>query len=125
MKPRDAALRLKRFEANEKARKVSSLETMIREFEQIATDLSRQIAAEEERTGVRDAGHFAYSTFAKAAALRRKNLLVSVEDLRQQLEAARREHEEAAGELKKLEPLEERNGGDLHRKGDRNRALIG
>src|SRR6185295_15624160 len=125
MKPRDAALRVKRFEVNEKARTVVSMESMIGDFERMANDLARQIAAEEERTGVRDASHFAYSTFAKAAALRRKNLLVSVEDLRQQLEAARREHEEAAGELKKLEPLEERNGGDLHRKGDRNRALIG
>lgn len=125
MKPRDAALRLKRFEANEKARKVVSLETMIHDFEHIATDLARQIAAEEERTAVRDASHFAYSTFAKAAALRRKNLLVSVEDLRLQLDAAKRAHEEAAGELKKLEPLEDRDGSLLHRKGDRNRALIG
>jgi len=82
MKPRDTALRSKRFEASEKARKVASIETMIFDFEQMAADLARQIAAEEERTGVKDAAHFAYSTFAKAAALRRTNLLTSVVDLR-------------------------------------------
>ena len=54
MKPRDTALRSKRFEASEKARKVASIETMIFDFEQMAADLARQIAAEEERTGVKD-----------------------------------------------------------------------
>ena len=37
------ALRLKRFEADEKARKVADLERMVREFENIAADLDRQI----------------------------------------------------------------------------------
>jgi flagellar protein FliJ len=125
MKPRDTALRLKRFEANEKARKMASIEAMIGDFEHMAADLARQIAAEEERTGIKDAAHFAYSTFAKAAHQRRQNLLVSVEDLRVQLETARREHEEAAVEVKKLEPVEGRDSVGLHRKGDRNRAVLG
>jgi len=104
MKPRDAALRLKRFEVSEKARTVVSMESMIGDFERMANDLARQIAAEEERTGIRDTSHFAYSTFAKAASLRRRNLLNSVADLRAKLDAARREHEEMASELSKLEP---------------------
>ena len=109
MKPRDTALRLKRFEASEKARKVASIETMIIDLEHIAADLARQIAAEEERTGVRDPAHFAYSTFAKAAGLRRRNLLTSVDDLKAKLDAARREHDEAVLELRKLEPAEPRD----------------
>ncbi len=125
MKPRDTALRLKRFEATEKARKVASLETMIHDLEQMAADLGRQIAAEEERTGIRDAAHFAYSTFAKAAALRRSNLLTSVVDLRAKLETARRDHEEASAELRKLEPVETRDS-DRHRvRADRNGLMIG
>ena len=104
MKPRDAALRLKRFEVSEKARTVVSMESMIGDFERMANDLARQITAEEERTGIRDTSHFAYSTFAKAASLRRRNLLNSVADLRAKLDAARREHEEMASELSKLEP---------------------
>jgi flagellar export protein FliJ len=122
MKPRDSALKAKRFEATEKARKVASLESMIRDFELMASDLSRQIAAEEERTGVKDPAHFAYSTFAKAAAQRRGNLLASVADLKAKLEAARRDHEEAAAELSKLEPADDRDRP--HRKDDP-RAVAG
>jgi flagellar protein FliJ len=125
MKPRDTALRLKRFEASEKARKVGSIETMILDFEHMAVDLSRQIAAEEERTGVRDPAHFAYSTFAKAAALRRANLLTSVTDLRVKLDAARQEHEDALTELRKLEPVEIRDSDRQMRKSDPSSAVIG
>src|SRR5215813_5373917 len=112
MKPRDAALRLKRFEVSEKARTVVSMESMIGDFERMAHDLARQIAAEEERTGIKDTSHFAYSTFAKAASLRRMNLLNSVADLRAKLDAAKREHEEMANELSKLEPVTAREGHD-------------
>jgi flagellar protein FliJ len=125
MKPRDTALRLKRFEASEKARKVGSIETMILDFEHMAIDLSRQIAAEEERTGVRDPAHFAYSTFAKAAALRRANLLTSVTDLRVKLDAARKEHEDALRELRKLEPVEIRDSDRQMRKSDPSSAVVG
>jgi hypothetical protein len=95
MKARESALRLKRFEADEKARKVADLEHMIREFENMAVDLDRQIRAEEDRTGVKDPVHFSYSTFAKSASQRRDNLRTSVEGLRQKLEAAQRERDEA------------------------------
>ncbi len=108
MKPRDAALKAKRFEVAEKARKLASLDSMIRDFEMMASDLSRQIVAEEERTGVKDPAHFAYSTFAKAAAQRRGNLQTSVADLRAKFDIAKRDHEEAAQELSKLEPAEDR-----------------
>jgi flagellar FliJ protein len=109
MKVRDSALRAKRFEASEKGRKVVSLEAMIREFETMISDLSRQISVEEERTGVRDASHFAYSTFAKSAAQRRSNLATSLGDLKAKLDMARRDYEDAAAELSKLEPAEDRD----------------
>jgi len=127
MKPRDSALRLKKFEVAEKAHKIASMETMILDFEHMAADLARQIAAEEERTGVKDPQHFAYSTFAKAAGLRRSNLLNSVADLRAKLEAARREHDEVATELNKLEPVETRDLDRQHAKHDprSNGAMIG
>jgi hypothetical protein len=125
MKPRDTALRLKRFEAAEKARKVASLETMILDLEHIAVDLARQITAEEERTGIKDPAHFAYSTFAKAAGLRRTNLLTSVADLKVKLESARREHEELVLELKKLDPPESRDSDRQHDKASSNGLMIG
>lgn len=95
MKARESALRLKRFAADEKARKVADLEHMIREFDGMASDLDRQIKAEEERTGVRDPAHFNYSTFAKSASQRRDNLIASADGLRAKLEIALRERDEA------------------------------
>jgi hypothetical protein len=105
-------VKAKRFEVAEKARKIASLEGTIRDFELMAVDLARQIANEEDRTGIRDEAHFAYSTFAKAAAQRRANLLTSVADLQAKLAIARRDHEDAAQALKRLEPaVEERDRG--------------
>lgn len=96
MKARETALRLKKFEAEEKARKVSDLEQMIREFETIASDLDRQIQVEEDRSGVRDPKHFAYSTFAKSAAVRRDNLIASIAGLREKLQDAVKERDTAS-----------------------------
>jgi len=124
MKTRDAALRLKRFEVTEKARKVASMETMVADFEHMASDLMRQIAVEEERTGIKDCAHFAYSTFAKAARLRRSKLLDSVADLKIKLDTAKREHEEVASELSKLEPAATREADRSPAKVDR-LAMIG
>src|SRR4030042_2040496 len=74
MKSRDAVSRLKRFEVEEKQRKVAEIEMMIGDFGQMAQDLDRQIAIEQERAGVSDTNHYAYPTFAKAAIQRRDNL---------------------------------------------------
>lgn len=101
MKSRENALRLKRFTADECARKVADLEYMVREFEQMAQDLDRQIHAEEERTGIRDSAHFAYSTFAKAASQRRNNLRNSVADLQVKLDSAVQERDRALADLER------------------------
>jgi flagellar protein FliJ len=123
MRSRESALRSKRFEADEKSRKVQGLEQMIREFQQIATDLERQVQAEEERTGVRDRTHFAYSTFAKAATQRRNNLLASIADLRVKLEDATRERDEAVAELALTEVDEPRDQDRTRRTSERPAAV--
>ncbi len=94
MKSRETAMRVKRHEVEEKSRKVEDLERIIREFDQMASDLERQIQLEEDRTGIRDRGHFSYSTFAKAAAQRRDNLRQSTEGLREKLASAVRERDD-------------------------------
>ena len=99
MKARETAMRLKRREVDEKSRKVQDLERIIREFDQMALDLERQIQLEEDRTGIRDRAHFSYSTFAKAAAQRRDNLKTSTDGLREKLAAAVRERDDSADEL--------------------------
>jgi flagellar protein FliJ len=123
MKVRDAAVRLKRFEASEKARKVADLEHMIREFEHMAVDLDRQILAEEDRTGVKDISHFSYSTFAKAASQRRSNLRASIEGLVAKLEAAVRERDAAQADLDAVGAMEPREQDRGRRRMDRVSAV--
>jgi len=119
MKARETTLKLKRFDADEKARKVRDLEQMIREFENMAIDLERQIRAEEERTGVRDAGHFAYSTFAKSASQRRSNLLTSIESLRVKYDAAVKDRDDAQAEITRGGVVEGREFDRPRRRGER------
>jgi flagellar protein FliJ len=119
MRSRESALRLKRFEADEKSRKADGLEQMMREFQHMATDLERQIQAEEERTGVKDRAHFAYSTFAKAAAQRRDNLLASIADLRVQLDEAIRQRDDARADLTASEAAEPREQTRTRRNAER------
>ena len=109
MKSREGVVRLKRFQVEEKRRKVEQIETMIAEFERMAGELDAQITAEQERSGIHDMDHFAYSTFAKAAAQRRDNLNASAAELTGQLEAAQAELVEASEELDKLEALSNRD----------------
>src|SRR5689334_14036135 len=67
MKSRESVVRLKRFQVEEKRRQVAQIDSMIAEFNRMSAELDVQINAEQERTGIRDTTHFAYSTFAKAA----------------------------------------------------------
>lgn len=113
MKSRDALIRLKRFDVEEKRRKVADIEAMIGDFNLMAVDLDRQIAIEQERAGISDINHYAYPTFAKAAIQRRNNLAASAADLAARLAAAREELDEACEELKKIELLEERDAERL------------
>jgi flagellar FliJ protein len=109
MKSREGLIRLKRFHVDDKRRQVSQIETMIAEFERMAKDLDDQIRAEQDRSGIHDAGHFAYPTFAKAAMQRRDNLYASAAELKQQLAAAKAEFDEAVEELEKHQALADRD----------------
>ena len=109
MKSNYPTLRAKRFDVADKARKVVALEAMVIDFQHMALELARQISAEEERTGVKNPSHVAYSTFATATTQRRAKLLNSVADLRPKLDIARRDLEEAEAELRRLEPAETRD----------------
>ena len=109
MKSRVSIIRLKKFQVDEKRRKVAQIEAMIAEFERIAADLDREIQAEQDRTGIHDPSHFAYSTYAKAAIGRSDNLKRSTEELVGQLERAQAALRDSFEELKKLELLDERD----------------
>lgn len=109
MKSRDTLIRLKKFQVDEKRRKVAQIEAMIAEFERMAGDLDREIKSEQDRAGIHDPAHFAYPTYAKAAITRRENLKRSADELRTQLEDAKAALAEAFEDLKKVELLDERD----------------
>jgi flagellar export protein FliJ len=118
MKSRDTLIRLKKFQVDEKRRRVAQIEGMIAEFDRMAADLEREIKAEQERAGIHDPGHFAYPTYAKAAMQRRENLQRSADELRAQLESATAALAEAFEEVKKIELLDERD--QMRERGEEN-----
>ena len=109
MKSRETLIRLKKFQVDDKRRRVAQIEGMIAEFDRIAGDLEREIKTEQDRAGIHDPAHFAYPTYAKAAMQRRENLRRSVSELRTQLDEAQAALGEAFEELKKVELLDERD----------------
>ena len=67
MKSRETLIRLKKFQVDEKRRKVAQIEAMIADFDRMAGDLDREIKTEQDRAGIHDPSHFADPTYAKAA----------------------------------------------------------
>ena len=109
MKSRETLIRLKKFQVDEKRRKVAQIEAMIAEFDRIAAELDREIKLEQDRAGIHDPAHFAYPTYAKAAIARRENLKRSADELKVQMDDAKAALGEAFEELKKVEMLDERD----------------
>ncbi len=109
MKSRETLIRLKKFQVDEKQRKVAQIETMIAEFERMAGDLEREIRVKQDRAGIHDPAHFAYPTYAKAAIGRRETFKRSADELRGQLEGVKGGLDDALDELKKAELLDERD----------------
>src|SRR4030095_206776 len=109
MKSRETLIRLKKFQVDDKRRRVAQIEGMIAEFERIATELEREIRVEQERAGIPDQAHCAYPTSATAALQRRENLKRAADELKAQLDDAKATLGEAFEELKKVELLDERD----------------
>jgi flagellar export protein FliJ len=108
MRSKDSLLRLHRFKYEDRRRQVAEMEVMISEFLRKQDELEAHIRMEENRNGVTDPSHFNYSTSAKASRIRRDNLLRSIGELKDQLEAAKAALEEEAAELRKVEMLAEK-----------------
>ncbi len=128
MKSRDTLIRLKKFQADDRRKRVAQIEAMIAEFTRMAGDLDREIATEEQRSGNANPAHFAYSTYARAARGRRDNLKNSADELRGQLEEAKARLAEALEEVAKAQSLDGRDKSERVIESMRDRAdpnLIG
>ena len=110
MRSKENVLRLHRFKHEERRRQVTEIELMITEFLRKQDELDAHIRMEESRNGVSDPSHYNYSTAAKASRARRDNLLRSIGELRDQLEAAKAALVEEEAELRKIELLAEKGG---------------
>ncbi len=111
MKSRDTLVRLKRFQAEEKRRRVVQLNAMIAEFTRMANELEREIGQEERRANISDLSHFAYPTYARAARSRRDNILASISELRAQLDEAEAQFKDASEDLAKTQSQDARDRG--------------
>jgi flagellar export protein FliJ len=109
MKSRETLIRLRKFQVDEKRRRLAQIESMIAEFDRMAAELEREIKAEQDRAGIHDPAHFAYPTYAKAAMQRRDNLVRSGDELKVQLDDAKNALADAFEDLKKVEMLDERD----------------
>ncbi|MGE4373212.1 MAG: flagellar export protein FliJ [Xanthobacter sp.] len=89
MKSREPLIRAKKFQMDDVRRRIAQIEGMIADFSRMVSDLDRDIAAEETRSGVSDPRHFAYPPLAQAARGRRDNLQHSIEELTSQCDGAR------------------------------------
>lgn len=111
MRSRETLLRLHRFRTEEKRRQVADIDSMIQDFMRKYDELDAQVKFEESRNGVTDPNHFNYSLSAKAARMRRDNLMRSIAELKDQLADARAALEEEERELRRAELLVEKEGG--------------
>jgi len=69
-------------------RRIPILKRLIADCDRLAADLDQEVRNEEDRVKIRDPVHSAYSTYAKATALRRDNLRRSADELREHLAKA-------------------------------------
>lgn len=81
MKPRESTIQAKEFQAAALRRQLTQFERMIGDLEVVSVELTKQIEAEERRSGVADPANFAYSTVARAARDRRTNLAATIDEL--------------------------------------------
>ena len=81
MKPRESTIQAKEFQAAALRRQLAQFERMIADLEIIRVELGKQIEGEERRSGIADPTNFAYSTVARAARERRRNLSATIGDL--------------------------------------------
>jgi hypothetical protein len=70
-------------------RRIATLKRLIADCDRTAADLDHEVRSEEDRAKIHDRAHFAYSTYAKATALRRDNLRRSADELRAHLANAK------------------------------------
>ncbi len=108
MSNRLSLLKLKKFDVEEKRKRLRQIDDLIAELEANILELKGQIEEEHRKTGIDDETHFAYSTFAKSARLRCEKMRTSITTLSSHRVAAEEHLNGAIEEWRKVETLVER-----------------
>lgn len=71
-------IKQKNFQVAERSKIIGNLEMTVAEFERSLAILNKEIESAENRNGIHDPKHFAYSLLAKATSERRDNVARSL-----------------------------------------------
>ncbi len=107
MKSREALIRLQKWHVDGIRRKLSELEGMRAEFESRRAELEATVADERKFGETSPIGSYAYPTFARAMNERRTKLEESLRGIEREIQGTKDSLQDAYGELKKAELLEE------------------
>ncbi len=100
-------IRVQKWKLDEKRREVTDLENLLANFNAQLTKLNNEQVKEQQLASSDPEASLLYANYAKAAKIRRENLMNSVEDMEEKIEVAREEMAEVFQELKKFEISEE------------------
>jgi flagellar FliJ protein len=100
-------IRVQKWKLDEKRREVTDLENLLANFNAQLTKLNQEQVKEQELASADPEAALLYASYAKAAKIRRENLMNSVQDMEEKIEVAREEMAEVFQELKKFEISEE------------------
>jgi flagellar export protein FliJ len=103
MTPFDSLVRISRWQLDEKRQKLAELERLAERLQSDLERLDEGIAVEQRLAESDDMARRAYPAFLEAELDRRRRLEKSIEDVQQEIEAAREEVGDAFRELKKYE----------------------
>jgi flagellar export protein FliJ len=103
MKGLPTLIRVRQWELEEKRRKLADLEGLAAQLDEAIARLDDEVKMEQGVAQSSQEVTFAYAPYAQAAIERRRTLLASLEDVRQQILAAHEEVTIAYQELKKYE----------------------
>src|SRR5271154_3226243 len=103
MKGLPTLIRVRQWELEEKRRKLADLEGLAAQLDEAIARLDDEVKMEQGVVQSSLEVNFAYAPYAAAAIERRRTLLASLEDVRQQIVGAAEEGTIAYQELKKYE----------------------
>ncbi len=100
-------IRIHKWQLDEKRRAISDMEHLLAGFQDQLAKLDREQQMELRVAGQNEETRFAYVNYAKAAGVRRENLVASITDAEQRIAEAQEEVAEIYQDLKKYEISEE------------------